>query len=95
MAAAKQWQKLNWQDPFLLDLQLNDEQRMARDSVRAYAQDKLQPRVQNAFRKEEADPAIFREMGELPPPIPNDSTNLGPWTKSDFLAGTRVELPTR
>ena len=67
MAAAKQWQKLNWQDPFLLDLQLKDEQRIVRDSVRAYAQDKLQPRVQNAFRKEETDPAIFREMGELPP----------------------------
>lgn len=65
MAAAKKWQKLNWQDPFLLDLQLNDEQRMVRDSARAYAQDKLQPRVQNAFRKEETDPAIFREMGEL------------------------------
>ncbi len=65
MAATKQWQKLNWQDPFLLDLQLNDEQRMVRDSARAYAQDKLQPRVQNAFRKEETDPAIFREMGEL------------------------------
>lgn len=65
MAQSKSWQKLNWQDPFLLDLQLNDEQRMVRDSARAYAQDKLQPRVQSAFRNEETDPAIFREMGEL------------------------------
>ncbi|MFK8049963.1 MAG: acyl-CoA dehydrogenase [Halioglobus sp.] len=65
MAQAKRWQKLNWQDPFLLDIQLNDEQRMVRDSARAYAQDKLLPRVQNAFRNEETDPAIFREMGEL------------------------------
>ena len=65
MAQARRWQKLNWQDPFLLDMQLNDEQRMVRDSARAYAQDKLLPRVQNAFRNEETDPAIFREMGEL------------------------------
>ncbi|MFT4825547.1 MAG: glutaryl-CoA dehydrogenase [Halioglobus sp.] len=65
MAQAKSWQKLNWQDPFLLDQQLNDEQRMVRDSARAYAQGKLLPRVRDAFRNEETDPAIFREMGEL------------------------------
>ena len=57
--------KLNWQDPFLLEQQLTDEQRMVRDSARQYAQDKLLPRVQGAFRREETDPAIFREMGEL------------------------------
>ena len=65
MAAGKSWQKLNWQDPFLLEQQLTDEQRMVRDSARKYAQDKLLPRVRNAFRNEETDPAIFREMGEL------------------------------
>ena len=65
MAAGKSWQKLNWQDPFLLEQQLTDEQRMVRDSARQYAQDKLLPRVQEAFRREETDPAIFREMGEL------------------------------
>jgi len=65
MAQGKSWQKLNWQDPFLLEQQLNDEQRMVRDTARQYAQDKLQPRVQEAYRKEETDPAIFREMGEL------------------------------
>ena len=65
MANGKRWQKIDWQDPFLLEQQLTDEQRMVRDSARAYAQDKLQPRVQNAFRREETDPAIFREMGEL------------------------------
>ena len=65
MAQAKRWQKLNWQDPFLLDAQLTDEQRMVRDSARQYAQDKLQPRVQGAFRNEETDPTIFREMGEM------------------------------
>jgi glutaryl-CoA dehydrogenase len=65
MAQANRWQKLNWQDPFLLDEQLSEEQRMVRDSARQYAQDKLLPRVQGAFRNEETDPAIFREMGEL------------------------------
>ncbi len=62
---AKKWQKLNWQDPFLLDRQLSDEQRMVQQSARQYAQDKLQPRVREAYRREETDPALFREMGEL------------------------------
>ena len=65
MAAGKSWQNLNWQDPFLLEQQLTDEQRMVRDSARSFAQDQLLPRVKDAFRAEEADPAIFREMGEL------------------------------
>lgn len=65
MAQANSWQKMNWQDPFLLESQLSEEQRMVRDSAHQYAQDKLVPRVQAAFRNEETDPAIFREMGEL------------------------------
>jgi len=65
MAQAKQWQRLDWQDPFLLEQQLTDEQRMVRDSARHYAQGKLAPRVRDAFRAEETDIAIFREMGEL------------------------------
>jgi len=65
MANGKSWQALNWQDPFLLDQQLTDEQRMVRDSARQYAQGKLAPRVQAAFRQEQTDPAIFREMGEM------------------------------
>jgi glutaryl-CoA dehydrogenase len=65
MANAKRWQKMDWQDPFLLEQQLTDEQRMVRDSARQYAQNKLLPRVQQAFRNEETDPAIFREMGEM------------------------------
>ncbi len=65
MAKGKSWQKMNWQDPFLLEQELTDEQRMVRDSARQYAQDKLAPRVQEAFRKEETDASIFREMGEL------------------------------
>ena len=54
-----------WQDPFLLEQQLTEEERMVRDTARQYAQDKLKPRIQQAFRDEYTDPAIFREMGEL------------------------------
>ena len=54
-----------WQDPFLLDQQLTDDERMVRDATAAYCQDKLLPRVLQAFRTESTDPAIFREMGEL------------------------------
>ncbi|WKB54531.1 acyl-CoA dehydrogenase [Eleftheria terrae] len=54
-----------WDDPLLLDQQLSDDERMVRDAARAYCQDRLMPRVQDSFRHEKTDPAIFREMGEL------------------------------
>ena len=57
--------RFHWEDPLLLDQQLTDEERMVRDAARAYAQDKLAPRVLEAFRHEQTDPEIFREMGEL------------------------------
>lgn len=57
--------KFNWTDAFLLDDQLTDDERMVRDTAHAYAQDRLQPRVIEAFAKEHTDPDIFREMGEL------------------------------
>ena len=57
--------QFNWQDPFLMEEQLSEEERMVRDTARQYAQNKLLPRVKNAYRNEETDPAIFREMGEL------------------------------
>ncbi len=55
----------NWQDTFLLDLQLSDDERMVRDAAFAYSQDKLLPRVTQAFRNGTTDAGIFREMGEL------------------------------
>ncbi len=55
----------NWQDPFLLDAQLTDDERAVRDAASAYCQDKLLPRVTQAFREGTTDIAIFREMGEL------------------------------
>ena len=65
MAVKTNWTQLNWEDPFELDSQLNDEQRMVRDSARQYAQERLLPRVKDAFRNESTDPNIFREMGEM------------------------------
>ncbi len=55
----------HWEDPLLLDSQLTEEERMVRDAAQAYAQDKLQPRVLEAFRHEKTDAGIFKEMGEL------------------------------
>ena len=55
----------NWQDPFLLDNQLSEEERLVRDTARQYAQDKLMPRVISAFREERTDREIFTEMGAL------------------------------
>src|SRR5437588_6383986 len=54
-----------WDDPFLLDEQLSDDERMIRDRARDYAQDKLLPRVIDAFLEEKTDRAIFNEMGAL------------------------------
>lgn len=61
----KDTNSFTWDDPFLLNDQLTEEERMIRDSAFAYAQEKLQPRVEHAFLAEETDPEIFREMGEL------------------------------
>ncbi len=57
--------KFQWDDPLRLDAQLSEDERMVRDTTQRYAQDKLMPRVLDAFRNEHTDPAIFREMGEL------------------------------
>ncbi len=54
-----------WDDPFLLEDQLSEDERLIRDAAQQYAQGKLMPRVQEAFRNEHTDPAIFREMGEM------------------------------
>jgi len=54
-----------WDDPLLLEDQLTEEERMVRDSARAYCQEKLMPRILEANRHEKFDPAVFREMGAL------------------------------
>jgi glutaryl-CoA dehydrogenase len=55
----------NWEDPLALESMLTEEERMIRDSVRAFADDKLMPRVQSAFREERFDKEIMNEAGEL------------------------------
>jgi len=57
--------KFVWDDPLLLGEQLTEEERMVRDAAHSYAQEKLLPRVTEAFRHETSDPAIFAEMGAL------------------------------
>jgi glutaryl-CoA dehydrogenase len=68
--------KFVWDDPFLLNAQLTEDERMVCEAAQRYCQDKLAPRIQNAFRTETTDPAIFREMGEL--------GLLGPTIPSEF-----------
>ena len=55
----------DWSDPFDLDGQLSDDERMIRDSAQAYAADRLAPRIVAAFQDEHTDPEIFREMGDV------------------------------
>ncbi len=58
--------RFNWRDPLLLELQLTGDERMVRDTARAYGQDQLAPRVLEAFRTERSDTAaIYRELGAL------------------------------
>ncbi|PWE33722.1 acyl-CoA dehydrogenase [Maritimibacter sp. 55A14] len=57
--------RFDWDDPFRLEDQLSEDERMMRDAARAYAQEKLQPRVIAAYREAETDPGIFAEMGEM------------------------------
>ena len=54
----------SWEDPFLLENQLSEEERLIRDMAAAYAQEKLQPRIIEAFAQEKVDPSVFAEMGE-------------------------------
>jgi glutaryl-CoA dehydrogenase len=63
--ATKAKASFHWDDPLLLDRQLTDDERAVREAARAYAQDRLLPRVTEAFRHGTTDAAIFREMGEL------------------------------
>jgi len=80
MTAKPSKPSFRWDDPFLLDLQLTDEERQVRDAAHAYCQDRLAPRVLEAFRQEKTDTSIFREMGELGllgPTIPEEYGGAG------------------
>ena len=55
----------DWNDPFFLDQQLSDEERMVRDTARQFSRDVLLPRVIDDFREERFDPAVMQQMGQL------------------------------
>ncbi|MEM1399060.1 MAG: acyl-CoA dehydrogenase family protein, partial [Pseudomonadota bacterium] len=57
--------RFDWQDPLMLAGELTEEERLIQETARAFAQDKLAPRVLAAYAEESTDPQIFREMGEL------------------------------
>ena len=54
----------NWEDPFLLEDQLTEEERMIRDSAKSFAESELAPRVKDFYMEEKSDPGLFREMGK-------------------------------
>ena len=55
----------NWADPFLIDKQLSSEEKMIMETARKYSEEKLLPRIKEAWKNENTDPSIFKEMGEL------------------------------
>lgn len=86
--------KFNWEDPLLLEQQLTQDERMVRDATAAYCQQQLMPRVLEAFRHEQTDLGIFREMGELGllgPTIPAEYGGAGLSYVSYGLIAREVE----
>ena len=86
--------RYDWSDPFLLDEQLTDDERMVRDTARAYAEDRLAPRIIDAFAHEVTDPAIFREMGALGllgPTVPEEYGGVGASYVAYGLVAREVE----
>ncbi len=83
-----------WDDPFLMEEQLTDEERMIRDAAAAFAADKLAPRIEHAYMSEETDPDIFREMGAaglLGVTVPEDYGGVGAGYVSYGLVAREVE----
>lgn len=84
----------HWEDPLLLDRQLSEDERMVRDAAAAYCQEKLMPRVLEAFRHEKTDVSIFKEMGALGmlgPTIPTQYGGAGLSYVSYGLIAREVE----
>ena len=76
----------SWEDPLFLDQQLSDDERMVRDSARAFSRDVLLPRVIADFRDESFDPDVMRQMGEL--------GLLGPTIPEEYGAPASTMWPT-
>ncbi len=84
----------DWADPLRLDDQLSEDERMIAASARAYAQEKLQSRILDAYQNETTDPDIFREMGEmglLGTTVPEEYGGLGAGYVSYGLVAREVE----
>ena len=84
----------NWEDPFHLEGQLQEDERMLRDAANKFAQQNLQPRVTEANAQEHCDPEIFREMGSmglLGITIPEEYGGLGASYVSYGLVAREVE----
>ncbi len=92
--AAERAAGFDWQDAFLLDGQLTEDERLVRDTARGYAQDKLLPRVTSAYLDERFDREIMTEMGELGllgPTIPAEYGGAGLGYVSYGLVAREVE----
>ena len=79
--------QFSWEDPLFLDQQLSEDERMVRDAARDYCQGKLAPRVQEAFRHEKTDPAIFRAAHEAASCEPGQCFFTD--DRADFVAAAR------
>ena len=87
--------RFDWADPFAIDAQLTDEERMVRDAARAYAQERLLPRVTKAFLDEDFDRTIMSEMGQLGllgPTIPEAYGGAGLGYVAYGLVAREVEM---
>ena len=90
----KDGNEFTWDDPFLLNDQLSEDERMIRESAAAYAQGKLAPRVEHGFLAEDTDPEIFREMGAdglLGMTIPEEYGGVGAGYVSYGLVAREIE----
>ena len=94
MAGDEGMKPFSWNDPFLFDDQLTEDERMIRDSAAAFAAEKLAPRVQEAYLDEKTDPGIFREMGAaglLGVTVPEQYGGVGAGYVSYGLVAREVE----
>ena len=84
----------SWSDPFYLEQQLSEEERMLKDASHTFAQEKLQPRITKAFQNETVEPQLFREMGEmglLGTTIPEEYGGLGAGYVSYGVVAREIE----
>ncbi|TCO70122.1 acyl-CoA dehydrogenase [Rhodovulum euryhalinum] len=91
---APQMASFCWDDPLLVDAQLDEDERMIRDTARAFAADRLAPRIVDAYTQERTDPAIFAEMGSLGllgVTVPEDYGGIGAGYVSYGLIAREIE----